>query len=59
MGIERVIDTPDERGLGRIVVDGRYYGVPMVVVEALQEYAEMLAWREDHKYDGFERDLNN
>ena len=33
----KLVDTPDETGKGRVVVDGRYYGVPLVVVEKLKQ----------------------
>lgn len=33
------VDTPDAAGLGRVIVDGRYYGLPVVAVK------EIAAWR--------------
>lgn len=35
------VDTPDETGKGRVIVDGRYYGVPLVVVEKLKQLEEI------------------
>ncbi len=37
----KLVDTPDETGKGRIIVDGRYYGVPLTVVEKLKQLEEI------------------
>ena len=42
-----IITKPDVTGLGRVVVDGKFYGVPIVALEELvQAKAEIVRNRE-------------
>lgn len=39
----KLVDTPDETGKGRVIVDGRYYGIPLSVIEKLRQLEEIQA----------------
>lgn len=39
----KFITKPDETGLGRIIVDGRFYGLPVAAVERFARYAALVA----------------
>lgn len=36
------VTTPDETGKGRVIVDGRYYGLPVEAVEQIKRMQEVL-----------------